>query len=53
MLAMDIGQEMFGTFGQVQNGIEPDDFRTGSLNRGKLFGKQTQIMQLLRSKKRL
>ena len=47
MLAMNVRHKMFRPLGQVQNGLQTDDFRTRLLHRGKLLGKQAQIMQLL------
>ena len=50
VFAMDIRHKVFCALGQIQNGLQTDDFRTGGLNGGILFGKQAQIMQLLGGK---
>ena len=48
VLAVDVGHEMLGALGQVQNGLEPDDLRGSVLDRGILLGKQAQIAKLFR-----
>ena len=50
VFAVDVGHEMFGALGQIQNGPKIDDFGACSLNSGILLGKQPQIVQLFRSK---
>ena len=46
VLTVDVGHEMLGALGQVQNSPQVDDLRARRLNGGVLFGKQPQIVQL-------
>ena len=45
---MDVGHKVFRTLGQIQNGFQPDDLRTGGLNGGVLQGKELQVAKLFR-----
>ena len=47
VLAVDVGHEMLGALGQVQDGIEPDELLAGGLNGWVLTGQHPQITQLL------
>ena len=47
VLAVDIGHEMLGALGQVQNGVEPHQLLAGCLNGGVLLGQHPQITELL------
>ena len=47
IFAVNIGHEMFGGLGEVQNGGQVDDFLAGSMNGGVLLGQQLQITELL------
>ena len=47
MLAMQIRKEMLRALGQVEDGLQVDDLRTGSLHRGILLCQKPQIVQLL------
>ena len=47
VLAVDVGDEVFGALGQVQNGLQVDDFGAGGLYVGELLGQHFQIVQVL------
>ena len=46
VLAVDVGDEVFGALGQVQNGLEVDDLAAGRLYGGVLAGEHFQIAQV-------
>ena len=47
---MDVGDEVLGAFGQVQNSLKIDDLAAGGLYDGILLGQQFQITQLFLGK---
>ena len=47
VLPVDVGDEVLGPLGQVQNGLQVDDLGAGGLYRGVLPGQQLQVAQLL------
>ena len=50
VLSVDVGDEVLGAFGQVQNSLKIDDLAAGSLYGGVLLGQQFQITQLFLGK---
>ena len=49
VLPVDVGDEVLGALGQVQNGLEVDDLRAGSLDGGILAGQHFQVVQVFRA----
>lgn len=46
---VDVGDKVLRALGQVQDGLQVDDFRTGGLDRGVLTGQHFQIVQVFRA----
>ena len=50
VFAVDVRHEVFRAFGQVQYGLQPDDFGSRFLDGGVLICQKPQIVQLFRCK---
>ena len=50
VLAVNVGDKVLRTFGQVQNGLQVDDLGTGGLNGWVMLGQRLQKMKMLRLK---